>query len=359
LTFVLKEYDRVLQRIIPVIKPLLKPHLEDLNGKLQPGMLVLTWQSMNIDGYLHRIHLGLQKLDELVSKVNDIIENRIESNIKLISKTSFVDLPDNETFTLEQFVVLQEKVTKRKTKFIEAKNVEVERAVSDLITSVQNTTLDVVVQVDDQAVRLRDHYSRVMYLAILQATKYSLFLLKSRLTSRISGGFIMLDRPFFDVNVELNAPNVTMNPPLEEIQSAINRCAIHVLRVSKRVYQWGGGKDKAQSFNQLIAKDKEIVKVVLFLTGSVEGTKKQVNDYLGEFFKYDFLWLQDKVQSYKAFCDSKPNLEQFDLELKKYMQIEREIGDISLFQNIGKQLRRRSRCKPRRPSRTGQRRPSC
>jgi len=145
----------------------------------------------------------------------------------------------------------------------------------------------------------------------------------------------MLDRPFFDVNVELNAPNVTMNPPLEEIQSAINRCAIHVLRVSKRVYQWGGGKDKAQSFNQLIAKDKEIVKVVLFLTGSVEGTKKQVNDYLGEFFKYDFLWLKDKVQSYKVFCDSKPDLEQFDLELKKYMQIEREIGDISLFQNIG------------------------
>jgi dynein heavy chain, axonemal len=102
---------------------------------------VLTWQSMNIDGYLHRIHLGLQKLDELVSKVNDIIENRIESNIKLISKTSFVDLPDNETFTLEQFVGLQEKVTKRKTKFIEAKNVEVERAVSDLITSVQTQLL--------------------------------------------------------------------------------------------------------------------------------------------------------------------------------------------------------------------------
>ena len=28
-------------------------------------------------------------------------------------------------------------------------------------------------------------------------------------------------------------------------------------------------------------------------------------------------------------------MEQFDLELKKYMQIEREIEDISLFQNVG------------------------
>jgi dynein heavy chain len=201
LAFVIEEYDRVLQMIIPAIKSLLKPHLEDLNGKLQPVMLVLTWQSMNIDGYLHRIHLGLQKLYELVMKVNDIIENRIEINIKLISKTSYVDLPDNETFTLEQLDGLQEKVTERKTKFIEAKNVEIERAVSDLMTSVHNTTLDVAVQVDDQAVRLRDHYSRVMYIAILQATMYSLFLLKIRLTT---SGFIMLDRPFFDVNVDLN-----------------------------------------------------------------------------------------------------------------------------------------------------------
>ena len=117
LTFVIKEYDRddrVLQRIVPVIKPLLKPHLEDLNGKLQPGMLVLTWQSMNIDGFLLRIHQGLQKLNALVSKVNDIIENRIESNIKLISKTSFVEL---ETFTLEQFVGLQEKSYEAQNQF--------------------------------------------------------------------------------------------------------------------------------------------------------------------------------------------------------------------------------------------------
>ena len=39
-----------------MIRPLLKPHLDDLDKKIQPGMLMLTWQSMNIDGYLQRIH---------------------------------------------------------------------------------------------------------------------------------------------------------------------------------------------------------------------------------------------------------------------------------------------------------------
>lgn len=39
-----------------VLTPLLAPHLEDLRDKMAPGLLVLTWTSMNIDGYLHRFH---------------------------------------------------------------------------------------------------------------------------------------------------------------------------------------------------------------------------------------------------------------------------------------------------------------
>ena len=39
-----------------VVKPLLKPHLENLEQKMKPGMTILLWTSMNIDGYLHHIH---------------------------------------------------------------------------------------------------------------------------------------------------------------------------------------------------------------------------------------------------------------------------------------------------------------
>jgi hypothetical protein len=36
------------------IKPLLRPHLEDMEKKIAPGFSLLTWTSMNVDGYLHR-----------------------------------------------------------------------------------------------------------------------------------------------------------------------------------------------------------------------------------------------------------------------------------------------------------------
>lgn len=58
----MQELGRLTASVDGVLRPLLQPHLDDLADKMQPGLLVLTWTSMNIDGYLHRFHqvcLGL------------------------------------------------------------------------------------------------------------------------------------------------------------------------------------------------------------------------------------------------------------------------------------------------------------
>ena len=94
-------------QVIPVVRPILRPHCDDLERKVQPGMVSLTWQSMNIDAYLERIHLGLEQFDELIDKINDIIDNRIEFNLKLLARTVLVSMPADASFTLQEFVNLQ------------------------------------------------------------------------------------------------------------------------------------------------------------------------------------------------------------------------------------------------------------
>ena len=63
-------------------------------------MYILTWTSMNIDGYLMHVHKSLGRLEELIGKMNDAIDNRIEANLKVVAKTSFTDLPDDQSFTV-------------------------------------------------------------------------------------------------------------------------------------------------------------------------------------------------------------------------------------------------------------------
>lgn len=49
-----RSYESCLSCIASVLRPLLRPHLEDMERKVAPGLFVLTWTSINIDGYLHR-----------------------------------------------------------------------------------------------------------------------------------------------------------------------------------------------------------------------------------------------------------------------------------------------------------------
>ena len=79
---------------------------------------------MNIDSYLNHVHQGLNKLEQLIINVNDIIENRIENNLKNISRVSLVSLPqDSVTFTLETFVSTQEEYINEKRNYLTSKNV--------------------------------------------------------------------------------------------------------------------------------------------------------------------------------------------------------------------------------------------
>ncbi|ETP40862.1 hypothetical protein F442_11866, partial [Phytophthora nicotianae P10297] len=126
LSYALHEYDRVTAKIIPVTAVLLRPHLEDLQQKLRPGLVTLTWTSMNIDAYTAVAHAALQRLEELISSVLDAIENRIEKNLVIVSKASLVHLPTDQSFALDDFVRMQEKHVANVTKQLAAKNVEIE-----------------------------------------------------------------------------------------------------------------------------------------------------------------------------------------------------------------------------------------
>ncbi len=128
-------------------------------------------------------------------QVNDIIEHRIEKNLRIVSKTTLVCLPDNASFSLEDFVIMQEEhirtelevtyplaarpwpcsmlnprcgsawVMARVSQGLKAKNVEIETAVEDLISLATSLPLDSSIrhatEGDCDAFRLR--YNTFMY----------------------------------------------------------------------------------------------------------------------------------------------------------------------------------------------------
>lgn len=70
--------------------------------------------------------------------MNDIIENRVENNLKSVSKVVLAHLPqDTKPLALDSFVQLQEQYINSKTDYLISKNIEVERAVDDLLQTIK------------------------------------------------------------------------------------------------------------------------------------------------------------------------------------------------------------------------------
>lgn len=351
LHWALSEYDKVIANVIPVTAMVLRPHFRDMEYKLRPGMITLTWTSMNIDAYKAHIHSGLRKLEELVANINDIIENRIEKNLKIVSKTLLVDLPDSESFTVEEFVKMQEKHIAKQSTLLQGKNLEIEFAVRDLIKTISSYKLDGHVDgiVDEEITKLKKHYNHFMYQALLHCAKNSMNALKKRIGSRPVGHDPVSDKnknlkvseiivqPFFEVDIQLAAPNVALHPSLDEIQECINRSAQAILRCFKTVKDWSIDSDgpRNRTFFDRITKDIEIVRVALLLTGCIQGIRNTVQDYLNSFAKYNWLWQDDKDSIYDQFMKTQPSLDDFERKLRSFGEIDNEIGSINDIQNIG------------------------
>eukprot|EP00940_MAST-03C_sp_MAST-3C-sp2_P002393 g2393.t1 len=357
LVHALREYERIQEKILPVTRKILRPHLEDMEYKLRPGMITLTWTSMNIDAYKHHIHAGLQRLEEVIMNVNDIIENRIEKNLRVVSRCRLVDLPQEDSFSLDEFVAKQERHIKTQSEMLQAKNIEIETAVDDLVRIVTTFVLDPHIRgVDQQDIAaIKSHYNTYMYRAILTCTKESLGAIKKRVGSRGSTGFLFVERPFFDLDVQLSVPTVQLSPNLDEIQRSINKSAIAIIRCSKALLEWNqsaadGDDDddldeasktndehvrQRRTFFDRVTKDIEIVRTVLLLTGSVQGTKTQVATYLSKFQTYDWLWRDDKELQYQRFIKKSPSVLDYELELRKFVEVENEIASIAPMHNIG------------------------
>jgi len=361
LLFTLKEYDRVIHRINPVVSGLLKFQLENLDKEIEAGRLSVTWTSLSIDDFLSKIEHLLMKLDDVLTKMNDIIESRIESNLKIISKELLVDLDEEKLpFQVEDFVMIQDAYIKDMSVFMDSKNLEVELAVADLLELVDT------VAAAERAVggtnrganpaaipKLVQHYNRLMYHSVLTSIKASYTLIKKRVYSggNKSGGLLSsmkpkesLSKSFFssvvEIAMEVSPVVCVMRPSLVNIQDVINRAAISILRAAKRIIAWGNSKNvttraSCGSFFEELAGEKEVVKYVLMLTGALLGAKIELDLYLESYMKFSHLWTKNMQNEYNKFLEQDPSLENFDDQLCYYMEVEKEIDNMPEMNQIG------------------------
>ena len=92
LDHLLREYHSTKDSIDPYILPLMSPHIDSAVRCLLPGWTTLTWNTMNIDAFLHRAQTSIDVLRELTTKVNSILQKDVYGCMNAIKKMSLFDV---------------------------------------------------------------------------------------------------------------------------------------------------------------------------------------------------------------------------------------------------------------------------
>ncbi|MBN3290180.1 DYH5 protein, partial [Polypterus senegalus] len=371
LQMVLEENRRVRSKIQSAFDQLFGPHLVKVDEAIQPGLTSLSWTSLNFEKYLNRVTRSLSDLELLVDRVNDLVEFRIDAVLLDMSSTCLCNLPEDEPCTPEQFAQMTKELCIKGALSLHTKSSLVEEAANELI----NMLLDMEPlskEDEDEETSKEEHKA--------ESDKE-----ENEAENDPAGKQKSSGQPIFRTNIALSIPNISMVPPLDEVQQALNRAVEYIVSVPKGVGQWskeriskkrmnerkiaalkhdnrdsdsddgettfrsvhdGSMSDvstsatlmapfQAKNYYKVISENKEIVKLVSVLSTSINSTKKEVLTALERFSCYHHIWQKEREETIKKFIMGNPLLSEFESQILYYRDLELEINSEPEFITVG------------------------
>ncbi|KAL1771588.1 dynein heavy chain 8, axonemal [Sigmodon hispidus] len=386
----LQYYDDLCQEVPSVFVNLMTPKMKKVESVLRQGLTILTWSSLMLGSFFQEVESVLDMFNQLLKKVNDLCEMHIDTVLKEIAKTLLISLTDSGATRVEDMLTLNETYTKEWADILNHKSRHVEEAVKELILIFEQIyevkyTGKTVKPVPEQKKHVvfgseteegdsldyeaepkevdtndkEDEFKKVFIVGFVDCHG------RKRSEDIVS---------FIKTEVHLAIPNVVMVPSLDDIQQAINRMIQFTLEVSRGVAHWGqqqvrriksipnstsrtGGTEqnhlgtgklmkkgsfeetiparKLKNFYPGVAEHKDISKLVLLLSSSVNSLRKAANEALQDFQKYKTLWTEDRDVKVKEFLANNPSLTEIRSEILHYATFEQEIDELKPIIVVG------------------------
>jgi len=114
-TSILSDYREAYDAVPGKARTLLHPLVNDVDDQLRPALLNLTWTSLGVDDWLPIAKHALRVLLDRSKAVGDAIENRLNAVLRTMRKAILVELPRDASFTLDEFVRVQQDSVRKVT----------------------------------------------------------------------------------------------------------------------------------------------------------------------------------------------------------------------------------------------------
>ncbi|KAL2307869.1 hypothetical protein Nmel_000857, partial [Mimus melanotis] len=375
----LAEYKRIKLKIQHPFEQLMAPRLINVDDAIQPGLILLSWTSLNIEKYINTVFSKLAGLELLLDRVNDLVEFRIDAVLQEMNRVPLCTLPEDEPQSCEEFLQKTKELCIKGSQTLDLKSSLVEAAANDLI----NMLLDMEEQVskedeksivpsgekrdkntakrkrmdleklEEEANELHSYFNNRNIDALLKVTRNALETIRKRIHASSTISFLENHsiskqkkgaHPIIRTNINLSIPNIIMTPSLDEVQQTLNKAVDSIVKVMKGVRQWSkeriskvdsvsdaaslSSSDPVQSQNyfKTVSENKEIIKLTSLLSSAINSTKGEVLTALESFSCYHHIWQRDKEETTDKLMAGNPLLSEFESEILHFQDLDLKIN---------------------------------
>ncbi|CAH1798803.1 unnamed protein product, partial [Owenia fusiformis] len=394
LTELLKEYNRILDTVPPLLMPLMDPYKNRILEAMKPGLTSLSWTSLNVDTYVKNIYKIIANVENVVKQTSDILECRIDAVLEDMSLTPLCELPEEDPVTVSQFLAMTDEAVEFASEKLSKQSQLVEKAMNDLIHTFKSH-IDEKDQVNLSAEEgytcihpdskhkkqrclecqpcsyytLLNNFTQRNTDALIKSTRLSLDAIKRRLQTSnkyISDKTDSIDSkpPMFKADIVLAIPNVVMRPSLEDIQGCVNKSVQCILKMSCNIPQWKhqvlqqkqqikeleATDDKNETdttttkiipqslikpLHKMIAEHKDVTKIVIQLNSIISTFKLEVNEVMEHFTVFSKIWNEEASEKIREFLETNPILSEFEEQIKYYLNIRDDLEEIQPSFRVG------------------------
>ncbi|XP_077977872.1 dynein axonemal heavy chain 5-like isoform X2 [Glandiceps talaboti] len=387
---VLKEYDRIVGTIPPVLLPLMKPYRDRVEDALKPGLNALNWTSLSIEQYISNIYKELGFLQRLIKQVTDLLDCRIEAVLHDMSTTPLCDLPEHEPITCTEFLRLTEAAVTEAAVQLARQSKAVEGSVQELVDTLKSHLRPndmeglhgsySCVHPDSKHKKQRcleclpcsynimlTTFSQRNTDALIKCTRLSLDAIKRRVQSTNNKYTRSTETkqedskvPLFKADIVLAIPSVVMKPSLEDIQQTLNKAVQTILKMAQDIPLWDHtvtiqkalqkeaeeSKDDKDDkvtipsnfqkpLHKVISEHKDVIKVVIVLNSIISSFRTESQEVLEQFTQYSELWNEEPEEKVKQFMEENPLMTEIEAQVKYYKTLETAIEEMQPSYRVG------------------------
>jgi len=293
----LHEYDRLMSTMKSIEKQLLKASIDDLNATIKIGFYPLNWTSQRLHAYIEDFSLALVRFGSVISQIQknaamieDVI-NKISSTLLLQAK-DFMHADGSVTPSdVSEFYELMEQ---KRVARLESLVTEYNSIGESFLMKVEEVVAKTATGCSPVLAGYYHYWEKCVFNAIAQMIVGSMAALLGILQCKDGS-------PLFRVTVSLNGKELSVSPPLTEVDKLLTKGIRNMAESAMYFVRWMHGtciqtepqviNDDDEpfvfSFYQDISQNPQVVKLALALSSQTNKVYSITNKYLDGWRRYD------------------------------------------------------------------------